>query len=202
MYPRSAPVTARAPALVPPQNMRSKEDIEARVEAWEQEYRAAAEADGCQTVCEENGYHVEQGHGPTLMEGVVERVSGLVIGFGESALNNPARLALVMRLLDDNRYGLPDEERLDAICVRVSGRPVDQEFVLHVRDLTMIDIADQFHFGSFMELGLSRAGRALTEADHAELLEAVMLDLHHDDPDWDVTVVSADAAELLLEIRG
>ena len=106
-----------------------------------------------------------------------------------------------MKLLDDNRYGLPDEERFGAICVRVSGRPVEQEFVLHVRDITMIDIETHLHFNSFMELGLSRAGRELTEDDHTELLEAVMLDLHHDDPDWDVTVVSADAAELLLEIR-
>ena len=29
-----------------------------------------------------------------------------------------------------------------------------------------------------------------------------MLDLEHDDPEWDVTVVSADAAELLVKIRG
>ena len=42
-------------------------------------------------MCEENGYHVEERHGPTPVESVAERVSGLAIGFGESALDNPAR---------------------------------------------------------------------------------------------------------------
>ena len=182
--------------------MRSAKDIEDRLEAWEQTYRAAAEADGWQAVSEENGYHAEQGHGPTLMEGVIDRVSGLVLGFTDQALKNPARLEQVMKLLDDNRYELPDEERVGAIRVRVSGRPVADEYVLRVRDLTMIDIGEHFHTYPFMELGLSRAGQALTADDHAELLKAVMGDLEHDGDDWDVTVESADAGELLLEIHG